>query len=69
MKIIEYGHIKPKIIKCNHCGAILEYVPKDFKIFREERFYLTCPVCKMNIHKNNEGQLFTVNDLKQWFER
>ena len=24
MRIIEYGHIKPKVVKCNYCGAILE---------------------------------------------
>lgn len=24
MRVIEYGHIKPKQIKCNHCGGYLE---------------------------------------------
>lgn len=31
MRIIEYGYIKPKEIKCNHCGAILEYTHFDFE--------------------------------------
>lgn len=52
MKIIEYGTIKPDIIKCSHCDATLEYTPRDIRekylgsyLFR----LLTCPVCKGNI--------------------
>lgn len=48
MRIIEYGHIKPKTIKCNHCGAILEYVPKDLIRWRNI-YYFICPICKGNV--------------------
>lgn len=65
MRIVRYGHIKPKIIKCNSCGAILEYVPKDIKACGT--YCLECPVCKEYIRKNNDGNRFTVNDLKQYF--
>lgn len=66
MRIVEYGHIKPEVVKCNHCGAVLEYVPKDL----EEgllMYYLVCPVCKLNIYTDNDGREFTVSDLKQYF--
>ena len=33
MRVIEYGHIKPKQLKCNNCGCIFEYVPKDLKTY------------------------------------
>lgn len=62
MRIVEYGHIKPKNVKCNHCGAVLEYVPKDFKCWRDI-IYLQCPVCKGNITTDNNNIKFeTVDD-------
>lgn len=64
MKIVEYGHIKPKIVKCNHCGAVLEYVPKDLKLKSGLLCYLECPVCKTNIYTDNDGDYFIVSDLK-----
>lgn len=45
MRILEYGHIKPKVIKCRYCGAVLEYVSGDIKRFRGDS-YLKCPVCQ-----------------------
>lgn len=45
MRILEYGHVKPKVIKCHYCGAVLEYVPSDIKQFLGDS-YLQCPVCK-----------------------
>lgn len=59
MRIIEYGHIKPKEIKCNHCGAILEYVPQDLFPWSIDMCYLRCPVCRENIFKDNDGNLLT----------
>ena len=66
MKIIEYGHIKPKIVKCNHCGAILEYVQKDLKetYFRprhERILCLVCPVCGLDIPSDNDGNKFIID--------
>ena len=58
MKIIEYGHIKPKEVKCNHCGAVLEYVPNDFQHWTYEKYYLICPVCRGNILRDNDGHYF-----------
>ena len=58
MKIIEYGHIKPKEVKCNHCGAVLEYVPNDLQHWTNYTYFLICPVCKINILKDNDGNDF-----------
>lgn len=44
MEIVKYGHIKPKEISCNSCGAILEYVPYDIKNFLDKECVI-CPVC------------------------
>lgn len=69
MRIVEYGHIKPRVVKCNHCGAILEYVPKDIKsIASMLHYFLECPICKEYILKDNNGNYltnyFTDDDLK-----
>ena len=61
MRIVEYGHLKPKIVKCNHCGAILEYVPNDLEMWSDCVDFLRCPVCRENIFRDNSG-----NDLKRW---
>ena len=29
MRVIEYGHIKPKYVFCHGCGAIFEVTPAD----------------------------------------
>lgn len=58
MRIIEYGHIKPREVKCNHCGAILEYVLNDLQYWAENKYFLRCPVCKENILKDNNGNPF-----------
>ena len=42
MRILEYGWVCPKQVKCNHCGSILEYVPKDLKLYNAG-YYLLCP--------------------------
>lgn len=65
MRIVEYGHLKPKTVKCNHCGAILEYVPKD--ILPHGYYCLKCPVCKRYIYTDNDGNRFTRDDLEQDF--
>ena len=61
MRIIKYGHIKPKEVKCNHCGAILEYVRSDLEHWSPYTFYsfyLRCPVCKEKILTDNNGNKF-----------
>ena len=56
MKIVSYGHIKPKEISCNSCGATLEYVPRDIETFRpgthHAKNFVRCPVCKNAIWVN-----------------
>lgn len=52
MEIVSYGHIVPKEIFCNGCGAVLRYLPKDVKFHnnaRKHKNYITCPVCSKNI--------------------
>lgn len=62
MRILEYGHIKPKEVKCNHCGTVLEYIPNDLLIHRiNDRYYIVCPVCKGTILRDNNG-----NYLERW---
>lgn len=60
MKIIEYGHIKPKEVKCKYCGAILEYVPTDVNVF-EDLYILVCPVCNCAIVMDDNGNRLTKN--------
>lgn len=52
MRILEYGWVCPKQVKCNHCGSILEYVPKDLKLYNAG-YYLLCPVCDKRIYTDN----------------
>lgn len=59
MRIVEYGHIKPREVKCNHCGAILEYLNTDLHYMRDVCF-LVCPVCDKTIVKDNDGKKFTM---------
>lgn len=58
MRIIEYGHIKPKEVKCNYCGAILEYVSNDLQHWTDYRYFLKCPVCQEKILRDNDGKGF-----------
>lgn len=55
MRVIEYGHIKPKQIKCSNCGCILEYVPKDLKTYTTG-YYILCPICDKRIVTDNDGK-------------
>ena len=52
------GHIEPKEVKCNHCGAVLEYVPNDLLHWTYDKYYLICPVCRGNILRDNDGNYF-----------
>ena len=49
MKIIAYGHVKPKAMLCNGCGAKYEYVPRDVEVWHpgtaHAKNYVRCPVC------------------------
>lgn len=58
MIIMEYGCIKPKEVKCNHCGAVLEYIPNDLRHLTDYWYYIVCPVCKGNILDDNNGNHF-----------
>ena len=55
MRVIEYGHIKPKQIKCNNCGCILEYVPKDLKTY-SKGYYVLCPICDKRFVTDKNGE-------------
>lgn len=59
MRIVEYGHIKPREVKCNHCGAILEYLDIDLRHVGDV-YFLVCPVCDKVIVKDNDGKKFTM---------
>ena len=54
MKIIEYGHIKPREITCNGCGAILEYTDVDLTLL-VSKYAVKCPVCGRKIIYDNYG--------------
>ena len=58
MRIVQYGCLKPREIKCNHCGSILEYVPIDLKE-SPRGHYLACPVYGLRIYTDNELNKFT----------
>ena len=49
MRIISYGHVKPKTMFCSCCGAVFEYLPRDIQNFRPgtpaARNFVRCPVC------------------------
>lgn len=60
MIIVEYGYIKPKEVKCNHCGAILKYLPCDLKPWKIHGYYLVCPVCMGCITTDNYGNYFAI---------
>ena len=58
MKIISYGHVKPKEMLCSNCGATYEYLPRDIETFRpgtrHAKNFVRCPVC---------GHVAFVNDM------
>jgi hypothetical protein len=62
MKIKEYGYIKPREIKCNHCGAILEYVNYDVNMTRKCNCYIRCKVCGKLIYKNDDGSKIKIKE-------
>ena len=48
MRVIRFGHVRPKRIHCFGCGAELEYYAVDVKRFNGQA-YITCPLCKRSI--------------------
>lgn len=58
MKIISYGHIKPKQMTCKCCNAVFEYLPRDIETFhpgtQHAKNFVRCPVC---------GNVSWVNDM------
>ena len=66
MKVIKYGHIQPKEVKCNHCGAVLEYSLADVgysQILHQN--YIICCVCNNRITSDNNLKPIR-RDFKQW---
>ena len=61
MRIVKYGCIKPKEVKCNHCGTVLEYIPNNIRHWTDDWYYIVCPVCKGTILRDNNG-----NHLERW---
>lgn len=49
MKILSYGHVKPKQQFCGGCGATYEYVPRDIETLHagtsHAKNFVRCPVC------------------------
>lgn len=45
MRVLQHGHIKPKLVRCTGCGAILEYAPRELRVKRDIVF-LVCPDCR-----------------------
>jgi hypothetical protein len=49
MKILSYGHVKPKEKMCAGCGAVYEYLPRDVQSLgsgtTKVRNFVKCPVC------------------------
>lgn len=45
MKVIKYGHIKPRTAFCRGCGAELEFTVADAHFFRKV-LGTNCPVCR-----------------------
>ena len=62
MKILEYGHIKPKEVKCSHCGAILEFCNIDLT-YMSGKYYIYCPVCGKIIKADNNGVPFKKEEI------
>ena len=54
MRIVEYGHIKPRQVRCKRCGALLEYTDRDL-ISIIKRYILRCPVCGNGIVRDALG--------------
>lgn len=55
MKIVSYGRIKPELVDCTGCGAVLEYAPWEVKSLRH-LLYVICPVCGKAIVLTNPEQ-------------
>jgi len=61
MTVTVIGHSHPSVVKqkiCYHCGAVLEYVPKDVKERVETDYtggrdvvrYIDCPACNHSLN-------------------
>ena len=64
MKILEYGHIKPREVKCNHCGAVLEYTDLDLEyLSHRDEYAVQCPVCgKLILRDNNYHKIVKLDE-------
>jgi ribosomal protein S27E len=59
MHVIEYGHIKPREVKCSHCEAILAYTDADFTWMSGLHIWaVRCPVCGNYIKTDDNGKPF-----------
>lgn len=60
MRVVEYGHIKPRYAFCNGCGAILEFNKTDMKMsnmhlakgpqHNGKDYCVNCPICGRAIY-------------------
>ena len=60
MRVVEYGHIKPRYAFCAGCGAILEFNKTDQRLTNMalhhglandgKDWMITCPVCTRVIY-------------------
>ena len=60
MRVVEYGHIKPRYAFCHGCGAILEFTKVDMKMSNihlakgpqnaGKDYVVNCPVCGRAIY-------------------
>lgn len=58
MKILSYGIINPKHLKCKGCYAHIEYTPVDVKSHSNKfntYYYIPCPVCGKWCFVSKEG--------------
>lgn len=63
MRVLEYGHIKPRYAFCPGCGAILEFNKSDMRVsitalhkgFQNDGkdYVVNCPVCGRAIYDAN----------------
>ena len=67
MRLVEYGHIQPREVKCNHCDAVLEYTNNDLD-FNEYtlRWYLRCLACGRIISTDNDGEPIKFQTTDNW---
>ena len=63
MRVIEYGKLKPKEVRCLNCSALLEYTGGDiFTYVCRDLDVVKCPICGSYIHKDDNGNEVRMED-------